>query len=412
MDRLTLAQARRIALAAQGFTDPRPTGRVDARHLRRGLGRVGLLQIDSVNVVVRAHELPLFSRLGPYPRPLLTDLIERRRELFEYWGHMASFNPVHLEPALRWRMARARDGAWKHVVGIMRDRPGYVESVLEEVASHGPLAASQLKEPGEKQGPWWGWAAGKEALEWLFYTGEVSAAGRGRNFERLYDLPSRVLPPDVLAAPTPSIEEAHRTLLLHAARAHGIGSARCLADYFRIKLPEAKPRLAELVEDGSLVPVEVAGWPQAIYRHRDAALPRWVRARALLSPFDPLVWERARVWQLFGMHYRIEIYTPAPKRVYGYYVLPFLLGDELVGRVDVKADRKRGVLLALGAFTEPQFAERAPEIAAELAAELTSMASWLGLERVEVGDRGDLSDGLERALGGVAQRDGFEPLDR
>jgi uncharacterized protein YcaQ len=394
MDRLTLAQARRIALAAQGFTDPRPTGRVDARHLRRGLGRVGLLQIDSVNVVVRAHELPLFSRLGPYPRPLLTDLIERRRELFEYWGHMASFNPVHLEPALRWRMARARESAWKHVVGIMRDRPGYVEAVLEEVALHGPLTAAQLKEPGEKQGPWWGWADGKIALEWLFYAGRVAAAGRGRNFERLYDLPSRVLPPEVLAAPTPSIEEAHRTLLLHAARSHGIGSARCLADYFRIQLSEAKPRIAELVEDGSLVPVEVAGWPQAVYRHRDAALPRWVRARALLSPFDPLVWERARVLQLFGMHYRIEIYTPAPKRVYGYYVLPFLLGDELVGRVDVKADRKRGVLLALGAFTEPQFAERAPEIAAELASELTSMASWLGLERVEIGDRGDLCQAL------------------
>jgi uncharacterized protein YcaQ len=394
MDRLTLAQARRIALAAQGFTDPRPTGRVDARHLRRGLGRVGLLQIDSVNVVVRAHELPLFSRLGPYPRPLLTDLIERRRELFEYWGHMASFNPVHLEPALRWRMARARESAWKHVVGIMRDRPGYVEAVLEEVALHGPLTAAQLKEPGEKQGPWWGWADGKIALEWLFYAGRVAAAGRGRNFERLYDLPSRVLPPEVLAAPTPSIEESHRTLLLHAARSHGMGSARCLADYFRIQLSEAKPRIAELVEDGSLVPVEVAGWPQAVYRHRDAALPRWVRARALLSPFDPLVWERARVLQLFGMHYRIEIYTPAPKRVYGYYVLPFLLGDELVGRVDVKADRKRGVLLALGAFTEPQFAERAPEIAAELASELTSMASWLGLERVEIGDRGDLCQAL------------------
>ena len=398
MDRLTLPQARRVALAAQGFTDPRPSGRVDARHLRRAIGRVGLLQIDSVNVVVRAHELPLFSRLGPYPRPLLTDLIERRRELFEYWAHEASFVPVQLEPALRWRMARARQSAWKHVIRIMREQPGYVDSVLEEVALHGPLAASQLKEPGEKKGPWWGWADGKEALEWLFYAGEVAAAGRGRNFERLYDLTSRVLPPDVLAQPTPSVEEAHRTLLLHAARAHGIGSARCLADYFRIKLPDAKPRLAELVEDGLLVPMEVTDWPQPIYRHPDAALPRWVRARALLSPFDPLVWERSRVSQLFGMHYRIEIYTPAPKRVYGYYVLPFLLGDELVGRVDLKADRKRGALLAHGAFTEPRFAERSAEIAAELAAELTTMAGWLGLEHVEVGDRGDLARGLRSSI--------------
>jgi hypothetical protein len=391
MDRLTLAQARRIALAAQGFADRRPSGRVDARHLRRTLARTNVLQIDSVNVLVRAHELPLFSRLGPYPRPLLTELIERRRELFEYWAHEASFVPVELHPLLRWRMDAARLTAWKHVREMGRTRPGYVEAVRQEVEERGPLSVSQMKDPGEKRGPWWGWADGKTALEWLFFTGELASAGRGPNFERIYDIPSRVLPAEVLAAPTPSREDAHRALLLRAARSHGVGTARCLADYFRIGHNTAKPRLEELVEDGALVPVTIDGWPGRAYLHPEAKLPRWVRARALLSPFDPLVWERARVERLFGMRYRIEIYTPAPKRVHGYYVLPFLLGDQLVGRVDLKADRKRGALLALGAFTEPPFAERAPEIASELAAELASMAAWLGLERVEAGARGDLA---------------------
>lgn len=391
MQQLSIAEARRIALAAQGFIDRRPSGRVDVRHLRRGLARTGLLQIDSVNVVVRAHEMPLFSRLGPYPRTLLTEMVERRRELFEYWAHEASLVPVGLHPMLRWRMARAHSGAWRHVQRIFRERPGYVESVRQEVAERGPIGASQLSEPGAKQGPWWGWAEGKAALEWLFYSGELAAAGRSRGFERLYDLPERVLPATVLRAPTPSEEDAQRALLLLAARSHGVGTARCLADYFRIKLPEAKPRLAELVDEGALLPVSVEGWREPAYLHAEAARPRRVHARALLSPFDPLVWERSRVERLFGMRYRIEIYVPAPKRVHGYYVMPFLLGDRLVGRVDLKADRARSALVAHGAFSESCCSERGSEIAAELAAELRSIAGWLGLERLEVGERGDLA---------------------
>jgi hypothetical protein len=383
-DGMSNSTARRIALAAQGFTDPQPSGRVDLRHIRRALGRVGVLQIDSVNVLVRSHELPLFSRLGPYPRQSLTDLAERRRELFEYWGHMASFVPVRFHPLLRWRMKRAEQHAWRHVSALQRDHPGYVEAVLAEVAAHGPIPASALSEPGEKSGPWWGWANGKAALEWLFFTGEVASAGRGRNFERFYDLSERVIPGSVLALPTPSVEDAHRSLLLESARWLGIGTAGDIADYFRIKVTEARPRLNELVEAGELLPVHVEGWKQPAYLHPSARVPRHVRARALLSPFDSLVWNRERTQRIFGMRYRIEVYTPAAQRVHGYYVLPFLLDDELVARVDLKADRKHSTLRMPGAHLELAHvgADRAKVVASELEAELRSMADWLELDHV------------------------------
>jgi hypothetical protein len=382
-DGISNSAARRIALAAQGFRDPPPSGRVDIRHIRRALDRVGVLQIDSVNVLVRSHQLPLFARLGPYPRDVLTELAERRRELFEYWGHMASFVPVRFQPLLRWRMAAAELLPFRHVVAMQRDRPGYVEAVLAEVAERGPIAASELSDPGTKQGPWWGWAYGKSVLEWLFYAGRVGSAGRGRNFERRYDITERVLPPEVLALPTPSIEDAHRALVLESARWLGIGTARDIADYFRIMVTEARPRLAELVEAGHLHLVRVEGWKQPAYLHADAAMPRPVRARALLSPFDSLVWERDRTERLFGMRYRIELYTPAPQRVHGYYVLPFLLDDELVARVDLKSDRKNSTLRMLGLHLEPHVEPaRAKVVAAELEAELRSMATWLGLEDV------------------------------
>ncbi|HEX2384067.1 MAG TPA: crosslink repair DNA glycosylase YcaQ family protein [Acidimicrobiales bacterium] len=384
-DGVSNAAARRIALAAQGFTDPPPSGRSDLRHVRRALGRVGVLQIDSVNVLVRSHELPLFSRLGPYPRTALMDLTERRRELFEYWGHMASLVPVRFHPLLRWRMERAKTRAFRLVARMQRDRPGYVESVLAEVAERGPIAASDLTDPGTKRGPWWGWAYGKSVLEWLFYTGDVAASGRGRNFERLYDIPTRVLPADVLAAPTPTVEDAQRSLLLESARCLGIATARDIADYFRIGVTEARPRLAELVETGDLIPTRVEGWKQAAFLHSSARVPRRVHARALLSPFDSLVWDRDRTERLFGMRYRIELYTPAPKRVHGYYVLPFLLDDRLVARVDVKADRKHSTLQMLGAHVEDADTDSAGVrvIAGELDAELRSMADWLALEHVE-----------------------------
>ena len=396
VDQLTVDQARRIALAAQGFAEARPRGRIDARHLRRAIDRVGVLQIDSVNVLVRSYELPLFSRLGPYPRGLLTELIERRRELFEYWAHEASFVPVELHALLRWRMEAASGHAWGRMIRIQRDVPDYVAKVYAEVSERGPISAAELVDGGEKSGPWWGWSKGKTALEWLFWAGDVTSAGRGPNFERRYDLPERVLPASVLDAPTPSIEDAHRQLLLRAARHHGVGTARDLADYFRIKVPAAQPRLRELVADGSLLAVRVGDWKQLAYLHPDARRPRSVRARALLSPFDSLVWERTRTERLFGAKIRLELYTPRHKRVHGYYVLPFLLGDGIVARVDLKADRTQRRLLVQAAWVEPSRADELEpeEIAPALATELELMAQWLDLDSIQVARRGDLAPAL------------------
>jgi uncharacterized protein YcaQ len=394
--RLSASQARRVALAAQGFGGAVPAGRVDRRHLHRVMGQVRVLQIDSVNVVVRSHYLPVFSRLGAYERDLIDREAYRRRTLFEYWAHEASLVPVALQPLLRWRMARGE--AWGRMARMAEEKPGYVQAVFDEVTDRGPLAASELSEPGARRGPWWGWADGKATMEWLFWTGQVAVAER-RNFERRYDLPERVLPPEVLATPTPPVEEAHRRLLAHAAAAHGVGTAADLADYFRIRVPEARPRLAELVESGELVPADVEGWDRPAYLHVDSRLPRRIDRCALLSPFDSLVFERSRTERLFGFRFRLEVYVPAALRVHGYYVLPFLLGDQLVGRVDLKADRRRRVLLVPGAFAEPGADER--RLVVSLAGELIRLAGWLGLDGIEVGDRGDLAGALRECLGRV-----------
>ena len=394
-DAMSLAEARRLTLAAQGFADPAPGGTVDRRHLRRVLGRVGMIQMDSVNVLVRSHYLPAFSRLGPYPRDLLDRMAYRRpRELFEYWGHEASLIPMALHPLLRWRMARG--DAWGGMLRVSRERPDYVRSVLADVAERGPIGSSELSDPGVKRGPWWGWADGKRALEWLYWTGRLAAAER-RNFQRLYDLTERVIPAEVLSAPTPPEDEAHRGLLRLAARSLGVGTAADLADYVRLTVPEARPRIAELVEGGSLEPVSIEGWTQPAFLDREARVPRRVEARALLSPFDSLVWFRPRVARLFGMEFRLEVYVPAPGRRWGYYVLPLLLGDRLVGRVDLKADRKERTLLVQAAYAEPE--EDRAEVAAALASELGSMARWLHLERALVRPRGDLAAILSRAPG-------------
>ncbi|HEX2699598.1 MAG TPA: crosslink repair DNA glycosylase YcaQ family protein [Acidimicrobiales bacterium] len=368
------------------------------RLLKSVAARLGVVQIDSVNVVVRSHYLPFFSRLGGYPRATLDLVTGVHRDLFEYWGHEASFLPVDLQPALRWRMARASTAAWGRMRRIQRERPGYVECVLDEVRDRGPLAASELSEGGSAVGPWWGWADGKTALEWLFWAGEVTSAGRRRSFERVYDLPARVLPAAVLAAPTPAEEDAHRTLLEQAARALGVASARDLADYYRMSIDDVRPRVAELVEHGVLVPVAVGDHPPPWYLHAGARRPRRAAARALLSPFDSLIWNRVRTERLFGMRYRLEVYTPVSKRVHGYYVLPFLLGDDLVARVDLKADRAGRRLLVQAAWAEPDV--DTATVAGALAAELRLMADWLDLEldvAVAV-DRGDLAPALRRAL--------------
>ena len=367
MERISLATARRIALGAQGFADRRPTGRVDARHLRRVLDRIKLLQLDSVNVLVRSHYLPLFSRLGPYPMELLDDMAYRRRELFECWAHVASLVPVEHYPAIRWRMCAPTGG---------RPLPG-VDAVYQEVVERGPLSAAQLTDPGQRRGPWWGWNDGKRALEWLFREGRVTTAARP-NFERVYDITERVLPPEVVNRPIPPEHEARKQLLLLGAEAHGIGTDRDLCDYFRLALTKTRPVLRELVEEGTLIPVEVEGWKDKAYLHAGARVPRRIDAAALLTPFDPIVWERSRAERLFGFFYRIEIYTPAPKRIYGYYVLPFLLGDRLVARVDLKTDRAGGRLLLRGAFLEP--GHDPATVAEALYEQLVSMAKWLGVD--------------------------------
>ncbi|MCW2498330.1 MAG: hypothetical protein JWN87_6 [Frankiales bacterium] len=398
MQDLSLRTARRIALAAQGFTDPLPTGSVDARHLRRVLARTGVLQIDSVNVFARAQLLPAFSRLGPWPTPLLDDLAFRRRELFEYWGHEASYLPVGLQPLLRWRMARAEamEEGWGGVVRVFRERPEFVQSLLKRVEAEGPVGAGALREARPDNGPWWGWDDVKRGLEYLFWSGRISTARRTPGFERLYDVTERVLPADVLALSTPSREDAQRELVRLAARAHGVGTERDLRDYFRLRPDEGRAAVAALVEDGALAPVRVEGWRDVAYLSPGVAVPRRVRRSALLSPFDPLVWERSRTSRLWGVDYRLEIYVPAPKRVYGYYCLLFLHDEAIRARVDLKADRKDGVLRVLASWLEPG---AVPAGTAEaLAAELRRAAAWQGLSAVVVEDRGDLAGALAAAV--------------
>ena len=384
------AQARRLALGAQGFTDPRPTGRVDRRHLRRVVDRMGLIQIDSVNVLVRSQELPLFARLGPHPRTLITDA-SRAGELFEYWVHEACHVPVSLHPYLRWQMNS--EHRWKAVANLRHRRPEFIDQVRIRIRDEGPLVAGDLNQRVGPKGTWWDWDDGKIALEHLFFAGEVAAIRRPTDFAREYDLAHRVIPTEILELPTPSEIDARKELLVRAARHHGIGTFEDLTDYHRQRNPPCRSLIRELVEEGRLIETSVEGWAKPAYLHPDGVLPRRVTARALLSPFDPVVWNRDRTERLFGFRYRIEIYVPASKRQYGYYVLPFLLGDELVARVDLKSDRATGRLLVQGAFGEPGIDEG--YVAEELASELASMAGWLGLERgVEVMGRGDLAGAL------------------
>jgi uncharacterized protein YcaQ len=394
-ERLSAAEARRLALGAQGLAAPRAAGERGARALRSMVQRLGAVQIDSVNVLARAHYLPAFSRLGPYDTTALDRLVHYApRRLFEYWGHEASLLPVELHPHLRWRMARAAEDAWGGMRRVSRERPDLVERVLEHVRAHGPVAAGELAEEDrpKRTGPWWDWSDVKRAIEFLFWSGRVTSARR-RGFERLYDVPERVIPRDVLAIPTPPVDEAQRELIRVASGALGVAAARDLRDYFRLPVADARERIAELVEAGELLPVAVAGWRETAYLHPGARLPRQARAAALVAPFDPLIWERPRVERLFGVRYRIEIYVPAPQRVHGYYVLPFVLGDRIAARVDLKADRQEGVLRVQAAHAEP---EAPAETAQALRDELELMAAWLELEGVAIEPRGDLAKRLSR----------------
>jgi uncharacterized protein YcaQ len=382
-ERVSLALARRVALAAQGFGRPRPEA-VAPRDLGRTVARLGLHQIDSVNVLVRAHYLPAFSRLGAYDRGLIDRSAwgpGRDRRLFEYWAHEASLLPLDMHPLLRWRMARAERGeiGWGSLKAYAGERRPEAMAILGRVRSEGPLAASDFEE-GRSRSGWWEWGDTKRALEWLFWAGLITTATRRPSFERLYDLTERIIPAAILALPTPAEAEAKRALVARAAAALGIATETDLRDYFRLKPEETRTAVAELVEEGVLIPAAVEGWARTAYLHRDSRRPRRISGQALLAPFDPLVWERSRAERLFGFRYRIEIYTPADKRLHGYYVLPFLLDEALVARVDLKADRQRSRLLVKRTILEPG----APaETGERLAAELELMARWLGLETVE-----------------------------
>ena len=381
--------ARRIALAAQGFATPRPTGRIDRRHLRRVIDSVGLIQIDSVNVLVRSQEMPLFSRLGNHPRSLIPDATADG-ELFEYWCHEASHLPVSMHPLVRWRMEEARNGSmWPGLRRVAKEKPKLLKEIRDRIYNDGPIVAGDVRTRVGPKGSWWDWDEGKAILEYLFWTGEITAQRRQNDFARMYYAPHDVLPKEILNLPTPSQGEARREMLLLAARSVGVGTATDLFDYHRQKPQQARPYLAELIEEGLIEEVRVEGWRDAAYMLPDTLRPRNIEVRALVSPFDSLVWCRPRIERLFDFHYRIEIYVPAPKRVYGYYVLPFVLGDRIVARVDLKADRQAGELVVPGAFSEENVDVK--HVAAELMSELREMATWLGLDRVRIGTNGDLA---------------------
>jgi uncharacterized protein len=399
VETLSLAEVRRLAVASQMFGAR--AARPGIAQLRDLAARVHAFQIDSVNVLARAHYVAPFARLGSYPVAALDELAYRTRELFEYWGHAACLMPVSLYPWLRYRMDKHGDWTRQY----MRSRRGaYMARAFAEVQERGPLGAAELSNPGKRSGNWWGWSSGKRALEHLYDAGLLAIAGR-RGFERLYDLAERVIPRAARDAPVPAREQAMKQLIVLAAKAQGVGTADDLASYFYVggsrdrrgpapwwarrdgaararAEPVAKRLVAELVEDGRLLPVRVEGWKEPAYLDREARVPKRVAARAFVTPFDSLVWHRPRLERLFGMKYTIEIYTPVAKRVYGYYVCPFLLGDMIVARADLKADRSRGVLLVHSVHLER--GQQARRVLPEVAQELRELQAWLGLERIEV----------------------------
>jgi uncharacterized protein YcaQ len=396
---LSRASARRIALAAQGFGLRRADRKVGIRDVQAVINRVAQFQIDSINVVTRAHFMPIFSRLGPYDVRLLEGAAyQSPRRLFEYWGHAASLIDVTLQPQLRFRSQAGFRDVWAAVESIARQNPGLVDIVRAEVAARGPISSRDLEHEEERiRDNWgWNWSSVKTVMEWLFYLGEITSARRNSQFERVYDLPERVLPRAVLAQPSPTPQDSVRELVRRAAQALGVASELCLRDYFRTRSTMTRVAIADLVDAGELIPVTVPGWDtRPTYLWHGARRPRRIEARALLSPFDSMIFERNRLERLFDFFYRIEIYVPGPKRIHGYYVYPFLLGEEFVARVDLKADRYHGVLLVNSAWIEPE--QDRDHVATELRAELEVMADWLGLSDVQILPRGDLARALAAA---------------
>ena len=383
-DSLSIADARSIALAAQGFDTARPKTKATQRHVDALIARLGVIQIDSVNVLVRSQELPLFARLGNHDRNAIPKATEAQK-LFEYWGHEAAHLPVDLHPLFRWKMNAARTGKVTHwgLTSFYEENKAFVKRTLKHVTTNGPTTSRELSTRTEKKGTWWDWDEAKVALEYLFLTGQLMSRGRGSDFARIYDTPERVLPQRVFDAATPSERDARKQLLVRSAIAQGVATASDLADYYRQKPAAVKPLIAELVEEGELRAVAVDGWTEKAFVHRDTKLPKQLHATALLSPFDSLVWCRPRNERLFNFHYRIEIYTPKEKRKFGYYVLPFMMDGEMVGRVDLKADRASGVLQAHSVHTEKGV--KRSSINDVLNTELRAMASWLQLDRVQIG---------------------------
>jgi len=391
---LSAQAARRIGLAAQGFSTPRPAS-PGRRHITALAARLGMFQIDSVNVLARAHTMPAFTRLGPYASADFDAAAwGRKRAWFEYWGHEACLIPLACWPLLHWRMSIA--ARTKFATGeearFAAERPDYIATVLAEVRDRGALAAADLTAGGKARGAWWGWSDGKRAMEYLFATGRLTVSHRRGAFERVYDLPERVLPPDILSAPPPPPDEAQRALLRIAAAAMGVATEADLRAYWRLK-PDSRPRIAELVDSGDLLPVTVEGWKHPAYLWHDAHHPRRIAASALVSPFDPLLWERDRALRLLDFHYRIGLYTPREQRTDGYYVLPFLHGDRIAARVDLKADRKTRILHVHATHLEDPHDTPAEA----LAHELRTLCTWLGLDHIAVARRGDLAAALHDA---------------
>lgn len=393
---LTIPQVRRAALAATGLLRDRPTGTVDVRHFRRVVADVDVVQLDSVNVVTRAHEMPFWSRLGAFDTEALRRWLWLSREMHECWAHVASLMPTDAEPLLRHRQ-HEHSHPWRSIQRLFDEHPGYVKQVEAQVHNNGPLTVSDLTDAGDRTAHFWGWNPGKQALHWLFLAGRTAVHERDRSFVASYAARDHVLPVPVRSHPGVPRDEAVERLLLRAVRRQAVGTVEDLADHHRLNIVEARAAAARLADRGDLVPVTVTGWDRPAFTHPDLTIPRRANARALVAPFDPVVWFRARLERLFGFKYRIEIYVPAAKRRYGYYVFPFLLGDRFVARVDLKADRGSGRLLVRGAWAEPGVDHR--HVATELATELRAMAGWLGVPQVEVADNGDLA-GVLRAVPG------------